>query len=64
MMREIPEVKNRVQKLSKKYGKAKSLTMMSHKIGRTVYFMLKRKTFFDKQRFLNWENEQVVKLVV
>ncbi len=54
MMREIPEVKKRVDSLAKKYGKAKAMTIMSHKIGRAVYFMLKRKKFFDKKTFMSW----------
>ena len=54
MMREIPEVKERVDKLAKKHGKGKAMTIMSHKLGRTVYFMLKRKKYFDKQRFIDW----------
>ena len=55
MMREIPEVKKRVETLSKKHGKGKAMTILSHKLGRAVYFMLKRKKYFDKERFLNWK---------
>ncbi|MBU2643822.1 IS110 family transposase [bacterium] len=54
MMREIPEVKQRIEVLSKKHGKAKAMTIMSHKIGRTVYFMLKRRKFFNLGKFINW----------
>ena len=54
MMRQMPEVKQRVEVLAKKHGKGKAMTIMSHKLGRTVYFMLKRKKYFDKERFLNW----------
>lgn len=54
MMREIPEVKKRVDSLAKKYGKSKAMTIMSHKIGRAVYFMLKQKKFFDRERFMSW----------
>lgn len=55
MMREIPDVKNRVDVLAKRHGKGKAMTIMSHKIGRAVYFMLKRKKYFDLDRFLNWK---------
>lgn len=54
MMRGIPEVKKRVETLAKKHGKGKAMTIMAHKLGRTVYFMLKRKKYFDKERFINW----------
>ena len=28
------------------------MTILAHKLGRAVYFMLKRKTLFDQERFL------------
>ena len=55
MMREIPEVKQRVETLAKKHGKGKAMTILSHKLGRTVYFMLKRKKYFERERFINWK---------
>ncbi len=33
-------------------GKAKAMTILAHKLGRAVYFMLKRREFFDQDRFL------------
>ena len=39
-------------KLERKHGKGKSLSILAHKIGRWVYFMLRRKTAFDMERFL------------
>lgn len=54
MMRTVPEVKDRVEKLAKKYGKGKAMTILSHKLGRAVYYMLKRKKYFDLERFTNW----------
>ena len=54
MMREVPKVKKRVDSLSNKYGKSKAMTIMSHKIGRAIYFMLKRKKFFDLEKFMSW----------
>ena len=33
-------------------GKAKALTLLSHKLGRAMYFMLKRKKFFEQEKFL------------
>ncbi len=34
-------------------GKAKALTILAHKIGRSVYYMLKRKEVFSIEKFLN-----------
>ncbi len=34
-------------------GKAKALTILAHKIGRAVYYMLKRKEVFNIEKFLN-----------
>jgi transposase len=34
-----------------RYGKAKALSIIAQKLGRTVYFMLKRKEVFDPKRF-------------
>ncbi len=40
-------------KLVSKYGKAKALSIIAQKIGRSVYSMLKRKEPFDPQRFFD-----------
>ena len=53
MLREIPEVKKYKAKLQRKHGKGKALTILAHKIGRAVYYMLKRKEVFNTDRFLN-----------
>jgi transposase len=39
-------------RLDAKHGKAKALSILAHKIGRAVYFMLSRGTAFDQKRFL------------
>lgn len=39
-------------RLVKKHGKGKSLSILAHRIGRTVYHMLKRSETFDRARFL------------
>ena len=39
-------------RLERKHGKAKALSILAHKIGRAVYYMLTRKTAFDLERFL------------
>ena len=53
MLRECRDVNKYKQKLQRKHGKAKALTILAHKIGRAVYYMLKRKEVFDTDRFLN-----------
>ncbi|WP_152960852.1 transposase, partial [Pseudoalteromonas sp. P1-9] len=41
-----------LNKLQKRISKAKALSVLAHKLGRCVYFMLKNKTVFDDERFL------------
>jgi hypothetical protein len=40
------------QRLERKHGKAKALSILSHRIGRAVYFMLKRNQAFEMATFL------------
>ncbi len=40
------------QKICSKHGKGKALSILAHKLGRAVYFMLKNKQVFDMKRFL------------
>ncbi len=47
-----PEGKKLVERLAKKHGKGKALSILAHRIGRATYFMLKRKRVFDHERFL------------
>jgi transposase len=51
-LRKNPEAQAWLERQANKYTKAKALTILAHKLGRAVYFMMKRKTVFDKQRFL------------
>ena len=41
------------EKLVCKYGKAKALSIIAQKIGRSVYTMLKRKEPFDPNKFFD-----------
>jgi transposase len=52
MLRESEEVKKYKAKLVKKHGRAKALTILAHKIGRAVYYILKRKEVFNLESFL------------
>ena len=38
-------------RLTKRHGKAKSLTILAHKIARAVFFILKRRTVFEAETF-------------
>jgi hypothetical protein len=44
-------VLKRLERLERKYGKPKALSVLAHKLGRAVYYMLARKQAFDPQRF-------------
>jgi transposase len=39
-------------RLAKKHDKGKALTILAHKLARAVYYMLKRETVFDMNKFL------------
>lgn len=47
-----PKAKVYVEKLARKHGKGKALSILAHKIGRAVYFILKRKEPFNGDLFL------------
>ena len=46
------KVERYLLKLQKRMSKAKSLSVLAHKLGRCVYFMLKNGTPFDENKFL------------
>lgn len=48
-----PPVKKYLDKLQRKFSKGKALIILAHKIARAVYFMLKRETVFDINKFLD-----------
>lgn len=43
--------KELLKKYERKHGKGKALSILAHKLGRTVYFMLARRKPFDVERF-------------
>ena len=51
MMRELPQAKAFVDTHAKKHGKGKAMSILTHKLGRAVYYMLKRKEAFDPKYF-------------
>lgn len=51
-VRHSAEGKKALARLEKRFGKGKALSVLAHKLGRAVYFMLRRGKAFDRQRFL------------
>ncbi len=54
-LKESPAAKVWHDQLVGRYGKAKALSIMAQKLGRTAYFMLKRKEPFDSDKFFTQE---------
>jgi len=50
-MRESQKAKDYVEKLAVKHGKGKAMSILAHKLGRAVYFVIKRKDAFDVNDF-------------
>ncbi len=40
------------QRLTRKYGKGKALSVLASKLARAVYYVLKRQRIFDMKKFL------------
>ena len=51
-LRHTAEGKKLLARLEKKHGKGKALSILAHKIGRAVYYMLSRGTVFSMEKFL------------
>ncbi len=51
-LRGNPEGMKYKKRLERKHGKAKSLSILAHKLGRATYYMLKRKNAFDMNKLL------------
>ena len=51
-LRHTTEGKNLLAGIEKKHGKGKALSILAHKIGRAVYYMLSRGTVFSMEKFL------------
>lgn len=52
LIREQAPVKELHQSLKNKYGKARALAILSHKLGRAVYYMLRQRKVFDVDMFV------------
>jgi transposase len=51
-LRNNPQGQQLLSRLEKKHDKGKALSILAHKLGRAVYYMLKRQTTFDMNLFL------------
>ena len=51
LLRANPRGQQLLASLDKKHGKAKALSVLAHKLGRAVYFILQRNQPFDSERF-------------
>ena len=51
-LRSNPEGMKYKKRLEKKHGKGKAMSILAHRLGRAVYFMLKRGRAFDMKTFL------------
>jgi transposase len=50
-LRNNPQGQKLLSRLEKKHDKGKALSILAYKLGRAVYFMLKRKAAFDMAMF-------------
>ncbi|MFQ5825607.1 MAG: IS110 family transposase, partial [bacterium] len=46
------ERKKYYEKLKRKHGRGKCLSVLAAKLGRTVYYMLKKEKVFNEEKFL------------
>jgi transposase len=53
LIRESDAVKDLHAQLKNRYGKARALAILSHKLGRTVFYMLKNREAFKEKTFVN-----------
>jgi transposase len=52
-LRDNPAGQKYLARLEKKHGQGKALTLLAQKLGRAVYYMLKRQKAFDMHKFLH-----------
>lgn len=51
-LRHAPGGKKFLMTLEKKHGKGKALSILAHKIGRAVFYILSRQTVFSREKFM------------
>jgi hypothetical protein len=50
-LRRTSDGKKIVARLEKRHGQGKALSILAHKLGRAVYYMLVRGTVFSREKF-------------
>jgi len=50
MLREVPQATRLVARKEKQHGRAKAISILAARLGRAVYYMLRRKEAFDVTR--------------
>jgi transposase len=60
LMREVPEAAAFVARKEKKHGKGKALSILAAKLGRAVYWMLKRREAFDVRKLFGGQAGEAV----
>jgi len=53
LIRESQAAKDFVAKRTKKFGKGKAISILAHKLGRAVFYVMKRKDAFDEKYFFS-----------
>jgi transposase len=61
-LRNNPQGQRLLARLEKKHDKGKALSILAHKLGRAVYYMLKRQVAFDMDSFLQTEGSRAGEL--
>ena len=51
-LRGNPQAQKYLKRIENKHGKRKALSILAHRLGRTVYYMLKKKRTFSMETFL------------
>lgn len=64
LIRESEAVKELHNQLKNRYGKARALAILSHKLGRAVFYMLKNKEAFKIKTFVNEKEKTKAKALV
>ena len=52
-LRGNPAAQRYVDRLTSKHGKAKALSILAHKLGRAIYYLLKREQAFEINKFFS-----------
>lgn len=64
LIRESDAVKELHSHLKNRYGKARALAILSYKLGRSVFYMLKNKEAFNEKKLVNERAKTNAKTVV